>query len=257
MSWRRSAALAAHELRVMRHEAGMLSVYIVMPLVMVAFLNPVFGASAAAQGDGAVEGAALAVPGMAVLFALFLIGHVGFLFFREHQYGTWERLRATPLSPVEVILGKALPVLALALFQQALLFALGLWLFDLSIAGSLVAVAAVAAALGTCLVACGVAAAAYVRSAQKLNAMSGVLAMVLGGLGGSLTPVDALPGWAQRLAPVSPGYWAVEGYRSVIVDGAGVAGIAGPLAALFAFALAAGALAAVRFRFEETKVGFE
>ena len=256
MSLRRSGALAAHELRIMRHEAGSLSVFIVLPLVMVAFLNPVFSATLQAEG-ASTGGASLAVPGMAVLFSLFLIGHMGFVFFREHQYGTWERLRATPLTPTEVIVGKAAPVLVLAVIQQALLFVLGLWLFDLRIAGSVLALGTIALALGTCLVACGVAAAAYVHSAQRLNAMSSVLAMVLGGIGGSLTPIESLPGWAQRLAPISPGYWAVNGYRSVIVDGAGLGGVAGPVAALVVFALAAGALAAVRFRFEETKVGFE
>lgn len=254
MSPRRSTALAAHELRLMRHEIGSLLGLVLLPLAMVAFLNPVFASMAQGQ---AASGAAIAVPGMAVLFSLFLIGHVGYLFFREHTFGTWERLRASPLSPSEVIIGKALPVVSVALVQQMALFILGIWLFDLTITGSLMALVGVAIALSLCLVAMGVAAAAYLRSAQRLNALSSVFAMVVGGLGGSLTPVASLPIWAQRVAPFTPGYWAVRGYRSVIVEGAGVADVGLPVAMLLVFAVIAAALAAVRFRFEETKVGFE
>jgi hypothetical protein len=43
----------------------------------------------------------------------------------------------------------------------------------------------------------------------------------------------------------------------VIVDGAGIADVGLPIAMLLVFAAVAAALAAVRFRFEETKVGFE
>jgi ABC-2 type transport system permease protein len=256
MSPRRSLALAGHELRLMRHEIGTLSTLVLLPLVMVAFLNPVFQATLAAQGRSA-GGAAVAVPGMAVLFSLFLIGHVGYLFFREHSFGTWERLRATPMSPADVIVGKALPAVLLAVLQQVALFGLGLWLFDLQVTGSMAALLAVAVALAVCLVCFGVAAAAWLRSARRLNALSGVLAMVLGGLGGSLTPVESLPGWAQQVAPVSPGYWAINGYRSVVLDAGQLADVAGAAGMLLLFAVTAAGLAAARFRFEETKVGFE
>ena len=254
MSPRRSAALAGHELRLMRREIGSLLLLVLFPLGMIAFLHPVFASMAEGQSG---SGAAIAVPGMAVLFSLFLIAHVGYMFFREHTFGTWERLRASPLSPLEVITGKASPIVAVAVIQQAALFGLSLWLFDLRIAGSVTALLAIACALGLCLVAMGVAAAAYMRSAQRLNATANVLAIVLGGLGGSLTPVASLPAWAQAVAPFSPGYWAVRGYRSVIIDGAGIAEVGRPIAMLLVFAAIAAALAAVRFRFEETKVGFE
>ena len=255
MSLRRSFALAGHELRLMRREAGTLSTLVLLPLVMMAFLNPVFAGQLGQRTSAA--GSGLAVPGMAVLFSLFLIGHVGYLFFREHRFGTWERLRASPLSAGDVIAGKALPAMVLCLVQQLLLFALSTVLFNLRITGSIVALVAVATGLSLCLVAFGVAAAAYLRSAQRLNALSGVLAMVLGGLGGSLSPVSSLPGWAQAAAPFSPGYWAVDAYRAVVLDGAGLADVAGAVGILTVFAAVAAGLAAVRFRFEETKVGFD
>lgn len=257
MSLRRSLALAGHELRLMRHEAGTLSTLVLLPLAMMAFLNPVFAGTMGDAPGTPAGGSALAVPGMAVLFSLFLIGHVGYLFFREHRFGTWERLRASPLSAADVIAGKALPAMVLCWLQQLLLFVSSMWLFDLRVTGSVTALVAVAAALSVCLVACGVAAAAYLRSAQRLNASSGVLAMVLGGLGGSLSPVTSLPGWAQSIAPLSPGYWAVAAYRDVVSESARLADVGAAIGVLTLFAAIAAALAAVRFRFEETKVGFD
>ena len=254
---RRSVALAVHELRLMRHDAVGLSGLVLLPLVMVAFLNPLFGAALDAEGVAVPNGASAAVPGMAVLFALFLVQHVGFLFFREHHFGTWERLRATPLSPAEVIAGKTLPAASLAVAQQVLLFALSIWLFDLHIAGSVLALAAVVVALSFCLVACGVAAVAFVRNSQRFNSMASLVVMLVGGLGGGLAPMEAMPAWAQRIGPFTPGYWAVTGYRAVIQEGGGLAHVATPVGILLAFGVVAAALAALRFRFEETKVGFE
>ena len=254
---RRSVALAGHEFRLMRHDLVGLSGLVLIPLVMVAFLNPLFGAALDAEGVAVGNGASAAVPAMAVLFALFLVPHVGYLFFREHHFGTWERLRATPLKPAEVIAGKALPAVSLAVVQQVLLFAMSIWLFDLRIAGAAVALAAVVLALAFCLVACGVAAVAFVHNSQRFNSMASLVVMLVGGLGGGLAPMEAMPAWAQRVGPFTPGYWAVSGYRSVIQNGGGLADVALPVAVLLVFGLVAAALAAVRFRFEETKVGFE
>ena len=36
---------------------------------------------------------------------------------------------------------------------------------------------------------------------------------LLGGLGSACAVPDLMPFWAQRLAPVTPGSWAIEGYR--------------------------------------------
>ena len=250
MSPRRSAALAGHELRAMRGEMGLLLQLVLMPLIMMAFLQPLFRATTVGDAGGAAQG----VPGMAVLFAMFLVGHVGYLFFREHRFGTWERLRAAPLTPLDVIVAKALPATGLALVQQLGLLALSAALFGLRVQGSVIAVVAVGYALSVCLVAFGVMAAAFIRNAQRLNALSGLMAFVIGGLGGALAPVETLPAWAQTLARFTPGYWAIEGYQAAIVDGARLSGVVRHVGALAAFAAIAAAFAALRFRFDETKV---
>jgi ABC-2 type transport system permease protein len=88
---------------------------------------------------------------------------------------------------------------------------------------------------------------------QQLNVIQTVGVMVFAGLGGALAPVSLLPSWLATLAPALPSYWAMRGYRSVILDGGGVSEVLLPVLVLGLFALAFFTLALRRFRFEETK----
>ena len=46
--------------------------------------------------------------------------------------------------------------------------------------------------------------------------------MLFGAIGGALVPLSVLPQWAKTIAPLTPTYWAMRGFRSVILDGAGL-----------------------------------
>jgi ABC-2 type transport system permease protein len=92
------------------------------------------------------------------------------------------------------------------------------------------------------------------RSVMQVNALGSVTAMLFAGLGGALTPREVLPGWARTLGPISPGYWAMEGCRAVFLRGSASRAVECSLA-LLGFAALFGAIAMVRFRFDEHKVG--
>ena len=55
---------------------------------------------------------------------------------REWERGTMEQLAATPVTRLEVVLGKLLPYLAIGFFDVAAISALGVWLFDVPFRGS-------------------------------------------------------------------------------------------------------------------------
>ncbi|MEU6749064.1 ABC transporter permease [Spirillospora sp. NPDC046719] len=246
--------ICRQELRILRRDPLPIISLVLMPLVLMAFVRPERAFVLVGQGHSDANGAEEAVPGMTVLFALFLVSFVPFGFFREHGWGTWERLRASPARPAEIVAGKLAPVLATSLAQQAVLFGLGSVLFDMRVRGSLVALALVIVALAGCLTALGLMLTALVRTFQQVNAISNVSALVLGGLGGALAPVTLLPAWIRAAAPASPGYWAMRGFRSVVLNGGGISAVALPIAVLTAFAAAFTAVFLVRFRYDETKV---
>jgi ABC-2 type transport system permease protein len=62
-----------------------------------------------------------------------------------------------------------------------------------------------------------------------------------------------MPGWAQAIAPAMPTYWAMKGFRSVILEGGGVGSVMVPMLVLIGFGVAFTILAAMRFRLEEAK----
>ena len=253
MSLRRSAAIAKNELRLMLRSPGTILSLIAMPLLMMAFFKPLFRATLQSEGFATANGAEQAVPGLSVLFALFLITFVGFAFFREHGWGTWQRLLASAAAPAEIMVGKVVSPALLAIVQQAVLFGSSVLLLGLHITGSLLALGALIAAFTICLLAFGLICAAFIRDAEQLNTVGNLGAILLGGLGGGLAPVAVLPGWAQAVAPGTPSYWAVRGYREVVLEGAGVLDVLLPVAALLGFAVVLTPLALRRFRFDEVK----
>jgi ABC-2 type transport system permease protein len=256
-SAQRILAIAKHDLRILRRDPVFLLIFTIMPLGFMAFTKGAFGAAMSIQySNNSVNGAAQVVPGAAVLFSGFLVGNLGFAVFREHAWATWERLRASHLETWELMIGKSIaPILSLAL-QLTVMFGLGGLLFDLHIRGSVPAFLAVAAMLAIMEVALGFMLLAICRSILQLNAATNLGAMLLGGIGGAVTPFYFLPLWAQHIAPATPTYWAMRGFRSVIIDGGGFSAAALPIAALAAFSAGFTVIAAMRFGVEESKLSW-
>ena len=248
----RAGSIARHEFRMMRHNPGLFLQLILMPLVMMAFLKGAFREALQGEGYAGANGAEQAVPGLTVMFAFFFSGDVAFAFFREHGWRTWDRLRASPASSVEIMVGKCAPSFSMLAVQQTLLLLMNAAIFGMHIRGPLPALFAMGIAIATCLLAMGMAAIA--KNTQQLNLMGSLGAIALSGLGGAFTPLSALPQWARAVAPASPGYWAVRGYRTVILDGGGLTAIAPMVLMLGLFTLGFAAVAAFRFRFDEAKM---
>ncbi len=253
MSPRASAAIIRHEFRVMVTDPSTVIFLILMPLLMVALMRQLFVGPLAAEGFPQANGSEFAVPGMAVGFAAFSVGYAGFTFFRDHGWGTWDRLRATPATSVDLIAGKVVPTVAVTVLQLGLLFLLGGPLFDFHITGSAVAIAAIIVVLALSLSAFGMAVTAVSRTMQQLNAIGSVGGFAMAMLGGAFVPVSAMPGWAQAIAPVMPTYWAMKGLRSVVLEGGGLGDIVGPVLVMVGFGVLFTVLAAAKFRLEDTK----
>ncbi len=114
----------------------------------------------------------------------------------------------------------------------------------------------VGAALGVCLVALGFLLTAVCRTVMQLNALSNIGALVFAGIGGALTPLSTLPGWARGGGAGHPQLLGHAGFRSVILDGASVGAVLLPCAMLLLFGVGFGLVAARRFRYAETKTSW-
>jgi ABC-2 type transport system permease protein len=254
MSWRRSWALIRHELKALVDDPGSLVFLLIMPLLMMALMKPLFGLSLRAEGFSGANGAEQAVPGMAAMFATFTASFAGFTFFREHGWRTWDRLRASRATTPDIMVGKLAPTFLIALIQMGLLFLLGVILFDLVIAGSIAALTMVVIGFSMSMLSFGMAITALSRTSLQLNTFANLFGIVFAGVGGALVPLAVLPDWVQGVARFVPTYWAMDGFLDVILAGAGLIEVAVPVLMLFLFTGGFTVVAAVKFRFEESKV---
>lgn len=256
ISLRRLGVLIAQELRLARRSVDALLVLIAFPIITIAFLKPAIRPALVQSGHPHANGAEHVVPGQMTMSAFFLVSLVTFSFFAEHGWSTWDRLRASPATSLEIVLGKALPRIGMGLVQCLVLLGAGVVVFGLHVRGDVLALVPLVIAFSICLVLVGVAVTALCRTAQQANAFGYGGMVLFGAIGGAFVPITVLPAWARVVAPITPTYWAMRGLRSVILDGAGLGAVLAPTAVLLLMALLCGCVALTRLRFDEAKMGW-
>jgi ABC-2 type transport system permease protein len=191
-----------------------------------------------------------------VINGFYIVGMTSFAFFVEHGWKTWDRLRASNATSSEIIVGKALPFCFISIVQFLVIFAIGVPLFQLHSHGPLAALIPLVAAFALCLVTLGVMVTSLCRTIQQVSALAFGGLVLFGALGGALVPLEVLPGWARSVAPVTPTYWVMRGFGSVILNGRSLPAIVLPCLVLTGMSLAFVAVSLRRFRFADAKVSF-
>jgi ABC-2 type transport system permease protein len=256
MSLRRSLAVARNEVRVLRRDPTPLVILLVMPILLAPMFSSTYRAVLVLAGNRGASGADYAVPAQMVEFAFFLAPYTGFLFFRDHGWGTWSRLRASPATSGEIIMGKAIPMVGLGMVQISVLLAFGAVTLHLHFRGEVLAFGGVAFVYVCCAVAAGIALTALLRTSQQLNALGFLGATLLGALGGAVVPLSTLPHWARTIAPIAPQYWTMRASRDLILNGKAAGTAVVPIVVLAGFTAMFVAIAIRRLRVDEPKIGW-
>jgi len=142
------------------------------------------------------------------------------------------------------------------LAQFVIVIGSGIVLFGLHIRGDALALVPLVFVFSIALVLLGVAVTAACRTVQQANAFAYVGMVLFGAIGGALVPYNVLPRWAKTVAPVTPTYCAMRGFRSVILGGRGLGAMAAPIAALGAMTVLFVVISLRRLRFDEAKTGW-
>lgn len=231
MSARLTAATALRVLRQLRHDRRTLAMLLVVPCVLIGLLAWVY------EGTGVYDRIGAPLLGVFPFVVMFLVTSVTTL--RERQSGTLERLMTTPLAKGDLVAGYALAIGALAVAQALVATGFSLWVAGLDVAGPawlLVLVAVSVALLGTTL---GLGLSAFART--EFQAVQFMPAIVLPQflLCGLLVPRDQMPRPLELASDVLPLSYAVDAMRAVTVDASPAGDVAGDLALVLVFALAA------------------
>lgn len=253
MSPSRTSAIARNTARIIIRDPGAAIATTFIPLVFIAFLRPAFGAQFDALGfDNA---ASAGIPGLANLFAMMSLQIVVMIYYREHAWGTWPRLRASGAAALEIVVGKSGPLVALVALQTTLVLAVSAAVFGFRVTGSLWALAVLILAQALTVVAFATATVGLFTTLDVAMIVGNAVGMTMAGIGGALAPTQTLPDWAQAAARFTPTYWTIDAMRAVTVEAAGLANVSVALGVVAVFVAVCVAVTVMAFRPTDSKVG--
>ena len=189
------------------------------------------------------------VPGLiGVILTMTMVLFTGVAIVRERERGNMELLIATPVSRAELMIGKVLPYAAIGLVQTTVVLALGVWLFDVPIRGSVLDVYLAAVLLILANLTLGLLISTKAQSQFQAMQMTFFVFLPSILLSGFMFPFAGMPQVVQWLAEVLPLTHFLRLIRGVMLRGAGLSELWPDVLALLAFTAVMMTLAILRFR---------
>ena len=189
------------------------------------------------------------VPGLlAIILSMTMVMITAVAIVKETERGTMEMLIATPVRPLEVMLGKILPYVFVGYVQTIVFVVAARIVFDVPFEGSLLAFffgfnlfILVNLALGFLIST----AARNQMQAMQLSFFT-ILPSIL--LSGFMFPFAGMPQWAQILGTAVPATHFLRIVREVMLKGAGTGDIGGEMGALAILLVIIATIAMLRYR---------
>lgn len=174
------------------------------------------------------------VPGLsAVVLGIISILLTALTVAREWENGSMELLLSTPVHPLEIILGKLAPYVALGLSAQALVYLVARLGFGVPFTGSHLLFLAGSFLFVSAYMAMGLLISIATRQqmlAMQFSMMAGMLPTLL--LSGFIFPVESMPLFFRCLTVILPARWFMVVIRGSFLKGAGPEELLGPFLAI-------------------------
>ena len=190
------------------------------------------------------------VPGLlAVILTMTMVMMTALAVTRERERGTMENLLAMPVRPIEVMIGKIVPYIAIGAVQVVVILLVAWLLFGVGVRGQ---PRCCSASARRCSSPPTWPSASPSRplTQNQLQAMQASFFLMLPSilLSGFMFPFRGMPAWAQWIGEVLPATHFMRIVRGVMLKGAGFGSISAELAALLAILLIVSTLAISRYR---------
>ena len=157
---------------------------------------------------------------------------------RERVEQTMARMLASPTSRSAIVGGKMLGIFILGICQFAVLYAFTAFVLHVNWGGNPLATTAVAIAEMAAVTGLATLLGSVAKTQRAVGGIGPLVIQIQAAIGGAFFQISILPAWIQPIKYLSVVGWAMTGWQRVQVQGAGLAGVVGPCAALFGFALA-------------------
>lgn len=197
-----------------------------------------------------LDSARFLVPGLiATLMMLSGVIATSLSIVREKERRTMEQLMVSPVKPLELILGKTAPYVAICLVTMALVLLLGYALFGVAIRGSFLLLALTTCAFLFAALGMGIFISSTTASQQvafQVAILISLLPSIL--LSGLIFPIRNMPAPVQWLTLLVVPRYFIAALRAIILKAAPFSAIWRDLAAMLALGVAFNVLAAIKTR---------
>jgi len=200
-------------------------------------LPPVVDARVRALYNPALKSALFLVPGLiAAIQSMMAVMLTALTVAREWERGSMEQLFSTPVSRLQIVIGKLVPYFGVAFAQLLLVLAVATWLFDLPIRGSLPLYFGVSSLFLLAMLSQGLLVSVVTKN-QMLATQAGSVTSLLPGmlLSGFVLPIENMPVPLQLLTRIVPARYFVHASRALLLRGAGFEAVAEDVLALSVF----------------------
>jgi len=189
------------------------------------------------------------VPGlMGIILVMTLVMMTAMAMTRERERGTLENLLATPVKPIEVMIGKILPYVAIGYMQVVMIYSASRILFKVPMFGSLTLLTFAVLIFIVATLVVGFLFSTIART--QLQAMQMAIFFFLPNMmiSGFMFPFRGMPTWAQWLGETLPITHFLRVIRGVMLKGSTLADIGHEIWPMAAFIVLIGGLAMLRYR---------
>jgi len=156
-----------------------------------------------------------AVSGTAVMMLLFGLAAMGAGLLEEKENGTLKRLLYAPIRANNILFGKTIASMLMAMLQLCVLFFYAAFAFHLDLGKN---VPALITMMLTTAFACsgfGMFLASIAKSRQQVQVLSSVIVLSMSAIGGSMIPTFLMPAFMQKISVISINYWSIQGFYDI------------------------------------------
>jgi ABC-2 type transport system permease protein len=189
------------------------------------------------------------VPGLiGVILTMTMVMMTGLAMTRERERGTMENLLATPVRPIEVMVGKIAPYILIGYGQVIVILGAARLLFDVPMVGSLALLSGALVLFMAANLAVGFTFSTIAKNQMQAMQLTFFFFLPSLLLSGFMFPFRGMPVWAQAVGEMLPLTHFLRIVRGILLKGNGLAEIGPDLWPIGLFMLAAGVLALTRYR---------
>lgn len=250
---RRAVIMMHHQAVLLRREPTLLVLIWAGPIIFILFLEGSMDTLTHEFHRQDIAGIEYITPSVTIMFSFALVNMSNYSIFRDHIWGTWQRLRLIDLRLTWLLLGKLGTLLIVGFVQVTIAYSAAALVYGLRLVPAVLAGLGVSAVLSLVWWSSSLALVSVSGSLGKVNALTQLGLLLMGGLGGGFVPVASMPEVLQWLARATPTYWAIDAMLPVSAGHIDAASYMQSMAVVFLFAIPPGVIVLCRRNLDERR----